>query len=131
MLRSGDPETGTFIGSVNLMPADSEAFPAIKDKIALEKKGPDENDCDLGYYLHHDWRGKGIMRNAVRALIWWGKENGAEGVMVRFLEANLASRGVVENIKEFVREEEKDDWVDWPEVKGGGRRKILVWRCNG
>jgi RimJ/RimL family protein N-acetyltransferase len=128
ILRSGDPETGSFIGSVSLMPADSEAFLAVKDKLVL-KKGPGENECELGYYLHPDWRGKGIMRNAVRALVWWGREEkGADNVIVRVLEGNLASRAVVESMKEFVREEEKDDWIDWPELKGGGRRKILVWR---
>jgi RimJ/RimL family protein N-acetyltransferase len=129
VLRSGHPESGTFIGSVSLMPADSEAFLAIKDKIALKTEGPGENECELGYYLHPDWRGKGIMRNAVRALIWWaGKANGVTNVVVKALEGNLGSRGVIESLKEFVREEEKDDWVDWPEVKGGGRRKIFVWR---
>jgi len=128
VLRAGDPETGTFIGSVSLMPADSEAFLAVKHKLVL-KKGPGDDECELGYYLHPDWRGKGIMRSAVRALIWWGKEEkGATNVMVRVLEGNLASRGVVESMGEFVREEVKDDWVDWPEIKGGGRRKILVWR---
>ena len=128
VLRSGSPdEKGIFIGSVSLMPADSEAFLAIKDKIALEKKGPGEHEYELGYYLHPDWQGKGIMRNAARALVWWGKGKGVEIVMVRVLEGNLASRRVIESLKEFVREE-KDDWVDWPEVKGGGRRKILVWR---
>lgn len=113
------------------MPADSEAFLAVKEKIAL-KKGPNENECELGYYLHPEWRGKGIMRNAVRALLWWGKEvKGANNVMVRALDGNMASRGVIESIMGFVREEGRDDWVDWPEIKGGGRRKILVWRWKG
>lgn len=113
------------------MPADSEAVLAIKEKIAL-KKGPDGSECELGYYLHPEWRRKGIMRNAVRALLWWAKaEKGATNVMVRALEGNLASRGVIESMKEFLRMEEKDEWVDWPEIKGGGRRKVLVWKWMG
>ena len=48
--------------------------------------------------------------------------------MVRALTDNLASRGVIESLGQFVRQEEKDDWVDWPEDKGGGRRRILVWK---
>jgi RimJ/RimL family protein N-acetyltransferase len=132
VLRAGSPdETGQFIGSVSLMPADSEAVLAIKEKIAL-KKGPDGSECELGYYLHPEWRRKGIMRNAVRALLWWAKaEKGATNVMVRALEGNLASRGVIESMKEFLRMEEKDEWVDWPEIKGGGRRKVLVWKWMG
>ena len=130
VLRAGDPQTGTFIGSVSLMPANSEALLAVKEKIALIK-GPGDDEYELGYYLHPEWRGKGIMRSAVRILIWWCKEEKrAANVMVKVLEVNLASRAVVESMKEFVREEGKDDWVDWPEIKGGGRRKILVWRWN-
>jgi RimJ/RimL family protein N-acetyltransferase len=132
VLRSGDPETGTFIGSVSLMPADSEALGAIKYTIP-RRTGPRKNECQLGYYLHPDWRAMGIMRSAVKALLWWGKEEmRVDNVVVRILEENLASRGVVEGMKEeFVREEAKDAWVDWPQIKGGGRRKILVWRLKG
>ena len=114
------------------MPADSEAFLAIKDKIALQKKGPGENECELGYYLHPDWRGKGIMHSAVRALLWWAEEERrADNVMVRALEGNMESRRVIESLKEFVREEEKDDWIDWPEAKGGERKKVLTWKWMG
>ena len=51
------------------MPADSEAFLIVEKDIAL-KKGPAESEYELGYYLHPDWHGKGIMKNAVRVLLW-------------------------------------------------------------
>ncbi|KAG0646563.1 hypothetical protein D0Z07_7580 [Hyphodiscus hymeniophilus] len=132
VLRSGDPETGRFIGCVSLMPTGSEALRAMKEKINLAAKGHAVNECELGYYLHPDWRGKGIMRNAVRALIWWGiEEMGVEKVVVTVLEKNLESKAVVESLVEFVRVEERDQWVDWPEIKGGGRRRLMAWRWMG
>ena len=109
------------------MPPESEALARVRDKIP--NCGPAENEFELGYYLHPDARGKGIMRSAVKALLDWGKNHcGVKTVVVRILEGNLPSRRVVEGIKEFVREEEHDDWVDWPVEKGGGRRTVLVWR---
>ena len=132
VLRAGDPETGLFVGSVSLMPANSEALLVIREKIDLRKRGPGEDECELGYYLHPGWRGKGIMRNAVQALICWARgERGVENVIVRVLEGNRESRGVIESLREFVRQEEMDDWVDWPEGKGGGKRRILVWKWMG
>jgi RimJ/RimL family protein N-acetyltransferase len=127
VLRSDDPETGKFIGSVSLMPPDSEALARVRDK--MPGCGPAENEFELGYYLHPDARGKGIMRSAVKALLDWGTNHcEVKTVVVRISEDNLASRRVVEGMKEFVREGANDDWVDWPEEKGGGRRKVLVWR---
>jgi RimJ/RimL family protein N-acetyltransferase len=128
-LRAGDPETGTFIGSVSLMPADSEALAVTKEIVTDLITGPGKNEHELGYYLHPDFRGKGIMRNAVRALIAWGKEEkGANDVIVKVEEGNLASRGVIERMSEFVRLDERTERVDWPESKGGGNRKVLVWK---
>ena len=127
VLRSDDPETGNFIGSVSLMPSDSEALSRVRGKLPVP--GPAENECELGYYLHPSARGKGIMGSAVKALLDWGKECcGVRAVVVKILEENLASRKVVEGIREFVRDETSDLWIDWPVEKGGGRRKVMVWR---
>jgi RimJ/RimL family protein N-acetyltransferase len=72
------------------------------------------------------------MRNAVRALIWWGKgEMGVREVVVAVFEDNLKSRKVEEGLEEFVRVESMDEWVEWPAVKGGGMRKALFWRWMG
>lgn len=127
-LRSGAPdESGEFIGSVSLMPSDSEALKAVRDATWQEKIGPDEGECELGYYLTPEWRGKGIMSAGVKALVKWGKENGEKNVIVKVLEENTASRKVVEG-KGWERLEGRDGWVDWPEQKGGGRKRLWVWR---
>lgn len=135
VLRAGDPVTGQMIGAVSLMPRDSEALQAVKSKLprGIVKEGMEGNECELGYYLHPDWQGKKIMSAAVKALLHWGKEEfGAENVVVKIVEQNAKSRSVVERMgSTFVRFEKEDSWVDWPEIKGGGRRKLLVWRWSG
>lgn len=94
-----------------------------------------DNECELGYYLHPDYQGKRIMGTAVKALLWWGKvKMGVSNVVVRIVEENVKSRAVIEKMgvgKVWKRVEDEDSWVDWPEVKGGGRRKLLVWRWTG
>ncbi|KUJ06742.1 acyl-CoA N-acyltransferase [Mollisia scopiformis] len=135
VLRAGDPETGTLIGAISLMPKDSEALQAVKHKLRLAevRMATEENECELGYYLHPDWQGKRIMSAAVKALLRWGKEElGVENVVIKILEENSKSRAVVERLGSmFARCEQEDSWVDWPETKGGGRRKLLVWRWTG
>lgn len=133
VLRAGDPETGRFIGSCSLSPisppssdpsssVDPHGLPTIVPK--------SEKECELGYYLHPDFRGQGIMKPTVEALVnWAAKEQGVKSVMVRVVEENVGSRRIVESISEFKRVEEEDHSVVWPEAKGGGgRKKILVWR---
>ncbi len=135
VLRASDPVMGQLIGAVSLMPNDSEALQAVKDKLPLgkERTGMEENECELGYYLHPDWQGKRIMTAAVKALLKWGKEEvGVKNVVVKVVEENSKARAVVERMgSAFVRCEKEDSWVDWPEKKGGGRRKLLVWRWTG
>lgn len=68
------------------------------------------------------------MAAAVRAVVEWGKELHGANAVIRVEEGNLKSRKVVERMEEWVRVEERDHWVDWPEIKGGGRRKFLFWK---
>ncbi|CZR69555.1 uncharacterized protein PAC_19455 [Phialocephala subalpina] len=136
VLRSGDPETGTMVGAVSLMPGDSEALASVSSQlVALGETMLQDNECELGYYLHPDYQGKRIMGSAVKALLWWGKEEcGATNVVIKILEENVKSRAVVEKMgvgKVWRRCEAEDSWVNWPEVKGGGRKKLLVWRWTG
>jgi hypothetical protein len=49
--------------------------------------------------------------------------------VLRVLEGNMKSKGVAGRVGGlFKRCEVEDSWIDWPEIKGGGRRKMLVWR---
>lgn len=128
VLRYGDPESGRFIGSVSLMPDDSETVIRLQER--LPNLCPKEDEFQLGYYLHPDFRGKGIMRLAVKALLSWGVTRGVKTVVVKVLEGNMNSRKVIEGVPAFVRQEKDDEWVDWPVEKGGGRRKILAWRFD-
>ncbi|KAF8860271.1 acyl-CoA N-acyltransferase [Acephala macrosclerotiorum] len=102
VLRSGDPETGEMIGAVSLMPKESEALKEVVRKLGelgKSRSNMEDNECELGYYLHPDYQGKRIMGAAVKALLWWGKEMcGVSNVVVRILEENLKSRAVVEKM---------------------------------
>jgi len=115
------------------MPQDSEALQTVKNTLpeAVKRHGEGE-EFELGYYLHPDWQGKGIVSAAVTALVDWGeREMGVRRVVLRILEDNVKSRGIVGHVGGlFKRCEEEDGWVDWPEIKGGGRRKLLVWRWS-
>lgn len=115
VIRSGHPdEKGTLIGSVALSPDYHEG----------------KKEYEVGYYLHPDWRGMGIMGAAVRTLVGWAKDEHAAEVVVRVEESNAKSRKVVEGMKEWVRVPERDAWRDWPERLGGGQRWILFWRWD-
>lgn len=133
VLRAGHPETGQMIGAVSLMPKDSEASQAIMTESTQDVVKTEEIECELGYYLHTDWQGKRIMTVAVKALLRWAKEeHGIGNVIVKIAEENGKSRSVVERLGDaFVRCEKEDCWEEWPETKGGGRRKLLVWRWPG
>lgn len=134
ILRSGSPdENGTLIGSVSLMPPDSEVMTKLRESNVLPETLKAASECELGYYLSPDWQGKGIMKSGVKALLAWGRaEAGVEAVMVRVVEDNAASRRVIESLGDeyFVRTEGADYYFDWPEKKGGGRKKLLTWKWN-
>jgi RimJ/RimL family protein N-acetyltransferase len=134
ILRSGSPgEDGTLIGSVSLMPPDSEVLTTLRENKALPDSLKEATECELGYYLNPAWQGKGIMKSGVKALLAWARaEAGVKAVIVRAVEDNSASRRVIEGLGDeyFVRTERLDYQFDWPEKKGGGRKKLLTWRWN-
>ena len=112
------------------MPASSETLEKMKEK-GVQRADLADGECELGYWLHPGWRGRGIMRGAVKALLEWGGSVGVKGVVIRVLEENRGSRGVVEGMSGWRRCEGEDGWVDWPESKGGGRKRLWVWRWEG
>ncbi|KAL3679207.1 hypothetical protein R1sor_022163 [Riccia sorocarpa] len=118
VLRSSDPVTGPLIGSVSLAPPEySESLNELrKDIPRVEQES--ENQCELGYYLHPDWRGMGIMSAGVQALVQWARKEHGVSPFVRVVEHNASSRKVIDGIKQFVRDEERDGFMDWPEKKG-------------
>lgn len=132
ILRAGAPdEAGTLIGSISLMPPDSAVLGILREKKLLPDSLRQEDECELGYYLHPDYRGRGIVKAGVKAILAYGKaEHGVTRVIVRIAEDNEASRRVVESmVGEYWERAEKEDHVaDWPEAKGGGKKKILSWR---
>lgn len=128
VLRAGSPgEDGKLIGSVSLMPPDSQVLTRLRELLPNSLKGG--NECELGYYLHPDWRGKGIIKGGVKALLTTAKtEYGVSKVIVRIAEDNLNSRRVIESMADdWARTENEDQELDWPKIKGGGRKKILTW----
>jgi RimJ/RimL family protein N-acetyltransferase len=132
ILRAGAPdESGTLIGSVSLMPPDSAVLATLREKGILPDSHPNGKECELGYYLRPDYRGKGIVKAGVKGILAYGKvEHGVTNVLIRVADDNEASLRVVENMgKEYwVRTEQEDHVVDWPEAKGGGRKNLLSWR---
>ncbi|KAE8441078.1 hypothetical protein EG329_005907 [Mollisiaceae sp. DMI_Dod_QoI] len=120
------PETGTLIGAASLAPHDGGFIPSYRTKV--ERKEGEGRNVDLGYHLHPDWRGRGIIREAVRAVVEWGiREEGVRKVVVRVAEENVESRRVVEGMSEFVRVNGMDDYMEYPENKGGGKRRCFIW----
>ncbi|CAG8982213.1 hypothetical protein HYALB_00003650 [Hymenoscyphus albidus] len=130
-LRAGDAESGGLIGGVSLGPGPRIG---VKGSSALGEAGGDGGngiDVELGYYLHPDWQGKGIIKPAARALIEWGRaEKGVNRVRVKVVEENMKSRANIESFGEFVRVNGEEEYLEWPLEKGGGRKKLLVfeWR---
>jgi RimJ/RimL family protein N-acetyltransferase len=124
-LRAEDPETGPLIGAVSLVPHDSDRPSVLRRTTVSSSEG---RDVDLGYYLHPDWRGKCIVQASVPAIVSWGREyEGVGTVVVRVLEENLASRKIIAGIEEFKRVNGEDEFVEWPEAKGGGRKRLFVF----
>lgn len=59
---------------------------------------PKHPDDELGYDLHHDFWGRGLMTEASKALIRWGFERrGFERIWCGCSQDNARSRGVIEN----------------------------------
>ncbi|TVY34466.1 hypothetical protein LSUB1_G005335 [Lachnellula subtilissima] len=125
-LRASDPETGPFIGSIGLAPHDGPMASVVREqKERVEGEG---RDVDLGYYLHPDWQGKGIMKPAVRAIVDWGRNyESVRTVFVRVLQDNVASMRIVTSLPQFVRCNGEDDFTQYPENKGGGKRRMYIW----
>lgn len=67
---------------------------------------------ELGYYLHPDWRGKGIIKSGVKAALAYAEtEFGVQKVVVQIAEDNLNSRRVIESMGDyFVRLEGRDNF---------------------
>ncbi|OBT86399.1 hypothetical protein VE02_05281 [Pseudogymnoascus sp. 03VT05] len=101
-------DAGLFIGSVSL----------------TNKTGPDGAVMyELGYSLSPEFWGRGIMKNAVFALmIWATEEAGVEEVYVRVESTNGRSKGVIDGIPGFVGEEDQE--IDWK----GGKKVVRMWR---
>jgi len=124
-LRSDDPETGTFVGAVSLIPAATSTY-VLRGHVGGEERSGAE--FLLGYYLHPDFRQRGIMRDAVLALLAWAiAEQGVMEVRVYVAVENVGSRRLVEGLEGFERVEGEEEVV-WPESKGGGRKKVWSWR---
>ncbi|TAQ86800.1 hypothetical protein B7494_g4864 [Chlorociboria aeruginascens] len=123
ILRAKDPISGPLVGGVSLTFPDAEI---------LAKLGPKEDFLDgesnLGYYLHPDYRGKGIVAAAVQALITWAeKECGVRRVVVGVAEDNEGSMNVAQKLEGF-EVVEKINTVRWPENKGGDLKVVRSWR---
>lgn len=89
---------------------------------------------ELGYYLHPDWQGKGIMHHAVKGIVEWGlREGGAEAktVIVKADGDNDRSRSVFERTGEWEELREREEEIEWPDGKGGGKKKVMTWRWIG
>lgn len=48
-------------------------------------------------------------------------------LLVRVWEGNIESLAVVEAMSEFVRVNGTNDYLEYPENKGGGKRRCLIW----
>jgi hypothetical protein len=55
------------------------------------------------------------------------ERRGVRTVVVRVLEENVASRKVIGGFEEFKRVNGEEEFVEWPEEKGGGRKRFFVF----
>lgn len=78
-----------------------------------------------------DWQRKGIMKAAVKELIRYGTDVLGYDIIVRCHEVNIASTSMIEGMTGWERVPERDIMMPWMEVKGGGMRKLLVWKWKG
>jgi RimJ/RimL family protein N-acetyltransferase len=124
-LRSDDPEMGTFVGAVSLVPTASSSYMLPRmDGFEYGQAG----EYVLGYYLHPEFQRRGIMRHAVLALLAWAAaDQGVEKVRVDVAVENVGSRRLVESLEGFEKDDGEQELL-WPESKGGGRKAIWSWR---
>jgi RimJ/RimL family protein N-acetyltransferase len=116
------------VGAVSLLPAASSTY-TLPGQDGIERRSAGE--YVLGYYLHPDFQQRGIMRNAVLALLAWAvAEQGVREVRVDVAVENVGSRRLVESLEGFERVEGEEELV-WPENKGGGRKRVWSWRWRG
>lgn len=129
-IRAGNPgPEGKYIGGTALVPHDPTAFyqlPGRKPDGWEGELGTNRN-VDVGYSVHPDYQGRGIIRPAVRAVIGWArKECGVQDATIWVAEDNSRSRKVVEGMLEFVASP-VEKWETWPESKGGARIRVWSW----
>ena len=92
------------------------------------QQGSKAGEYVLGYYLHPEFRQRGIMRDAVLALVAWAvEERGVREVRVDVAVENTGSRRLVESLEGFERVDGERE-MEWPESKGGGRKRVWSWR---
>jgi RimJ/RimL family protein N-acetyltransferase len=120
-IRVGEPEMGRLIGCVSLLPPEPPSVHA-------EFETAHTPGYKLGYWIHPDFHRQGIMRDAVLAAITWAThEQGVRVILVSATADNPASWKLIDSLEEFVRGDEELD-IDWPECKGGGKKKDLTWQ---
>lgn len=103
--------------------------------IGLRVLSAENGSYVMGYGLHPDYQGHGIMSAAVEATLWFystkreEQEPIVKSVKIEVVDDNPGSRRVVEKVKfegGFVYQDEKVQ--SWPEVKGGGTKVLRSWR---
>jgi len=120
VLRADDPKSGKLIGAITLTRNKVEALQGLAPSAV--------DECELGYYLHPDYWRKGIMTDAVRAVMAWAvTEIKLESVVIRAAENNLGSRAVVNSFPQFEVIGE-DFEITYPASKGGEKKIIRSWR---
>lgn len=68
------------------------------------------------------------MQAALAAIVSWGRAyERVRTVVVRVLEENVASSKIIAGFAEFKRANGEADFLDWPEMKGGGRKRLFVF----
>ncbi|KAF4625214.1 hypothetical protein G7Y89_g12956 [Cudoniella acicularis] len=146
-LRLHAPDsTGLLIGGISLAPSEPSSFSHIlkpSSAVSIPKSEPESGNNNtssipepdtktnksvtLDYWLSPNHRQLSIMKPAVSALISWGIQTcGVTKIFVIASEDNIASRSIIESFPQFVRQE-GFEWLEWPEKKGGGKRKTLSW----
>lgn len=74
--------------------------------------------------------GKASSSPRCRRLLIGGGQRRVFRLCLRVAEDNVASKTIISSFDKFVRINGDDDFQEWPEQKGGGRKKLLVfeWR---
>lgn len=129
VLRAGSPgPDGRHIGGCGLAPQDPSGFYHLPGRKPDGWTGePGVRDVTIGYFVHPEFQGRGIIRPAVRAVVDWArKECGVQDAAIWVADGNLLSRKVVEGMPEFVSMSE-EKWEKWPESKGGKTIRVVSW----